>query len=162
MAISILLAPQFASGSFAADGRENPFTPPTSAEQEQARQDERIRRVLLESTADIEAKVMQGVSSSIAASEIRMKRRFDEISTQNPAGQQQAGGLPGVPTAPGGLPRNGGGPVVAGKDGKKPGDDKDAAKFISCVNGKALYRDKDNTLFQVSGAGANGVDPCSR
>jgi hypothetical protein len=159
MAISILLAPQFASGSFA-EGRDNPFAPPSSAEQEQARQDERIRKVLIDATPDIEAKLMQGVSSSIAASEVRMKKRLDEMSTQNPAGGAQAGGLPGVPTAPGG-PKNGAAPAVTGKDGKKT-DDKDAAKFISCVNGKALYRDKDNTLFQVSGAGANGVDPCSR
>lgn len=157
-AVSILLAPQFASVAFA-DGRENPFTPPTSAEQEQARQDERIRRVLIESSSDIEAKVMQSVSSSIAAAEIRMKRRLDEVAVQKPA--ENALPVPGKD-----APKNGSGSgTVAspkGKDGKKDADDKNTAKFISCVNGKALYRDKDNTLFQISGAGPNGVDPCSR
>lgn len=161
LTISILLAPQFASGAHSA-GRENPFNPPTSEEQERAKQDERIRQVLIDATPEIEAKLMQSVASSLAAVEVRIKRRIDEISVNKPADA----GLSGIPSRA--MPGNAGGPasvanVKDGKGGVKTADnEREIAKFISCVNGKALYRDKDNTLFQVSGVGANGIDPCSR
>lgn len=155
LAISFLIAPHFAGAAFA-DGRDNPFVPPNSAEQEQARQDERIRKIIMDTTPEIEARVMKNLISSIESVETKITKRIEEVSAQKPS----ANGGPSSPGSPGSAAV--GAPTSTSKDGKKPGDDKDAAKFISCVNGKALYRDKDNTLFQVSGVGANGVDPCSR
>jgi len=155
LALSFLLVPHFAGGAFA-DGRENPFVSPNSAEQEQAKQDERIRKIIMDATPEIEARVMKNVTSSIESVETKVNKRFEEVSAQ----KSSTNGAPVPPGLPGGVIP--GAPTNTGKDSKKPGDDKDAPKFISCVNGKALYRDKDNTLFQVSGVGANGVDPCSR
>lgn len=152
-----------ATASMAAEGRDNPFTvPPTKAE-EQARQDDRTRRIVRELSTEIQAKVMQEVQAAQALSEADMKRRIDEAAAKFAATPAATAPTPqGAPTTPvaNGAPVQG---QKGGQQNTKPGDAAgDGSKFISCVNGKALYRDKDNTLFQVSGIGPSGVDRCAR
>jgi|HigsolmetaGSP11D_1036233.scaffolds.fasta_scaffold00947_17 hypothetical protein len=150
MAVAVML-PLSLAGQAAAQERLNPFAPPTAAEEEQARQDERFRRLFREMSAEIEARVMQSVSSAQAAAEVRLRRQIEEIR------QSQGDPIPGVVTVQ---------TASRGQQGKgQPGgsaDPLEGAKFISCVNGKALYRDKDNALFQVSGNGLPGSDRCAR
>lgn len=157
MGLAIAAAALFAAGAAMAqekdkdkeaEGRTNPFVPPLSAAQEQARQDERMRNIVWQLQPEIKSMIMQDVTASQAALEIKMRRRIDTaVASAAPAAA--AGGTPGIL---GGLA------AAAAPAPKVP----DGATFISCINGKALYRDKDSTLFQVAGDGVQGSDRCAK
>lgn len=112
---------------------------------------------------------MQDVTATLSQAETELRRQIGEVSAAvaaRPAPSAepaQAGAT--TPTQPGPAGAPSPGPGQRGQP-KKPGadgdDTDDGSRFISCVNGKALYRDKDNTLFQVSGIGPSGVDRCAR
>jgi len=142
-----------------AEGRDNPFAPPSTKAEEQARQEERVRQIIREMVPEVESRVMRNVAQTQAESEVRLRRRLDEISTRVPDAGQAGQAAPGAPgaSAPRGAP--GGQPTPPPAPTTLP----EGAKFISCVNGKALYRDKDNALFQVSpGSGIEGANRCAR
>lgn len=139
------------------DRRENPFVPPPTEAEEQARMDERMRNIVWQLQPEIKSLIMQDVTAAQASLEIKMRRRIDtEI-------QKAMEGLKAAPSVEGSAEGILGGLVAAGA-GAAAGDTPtvpEGAKFISCVNGKALYRDKDNTLFQVAGNGVPGSDRCA-
>lgn len=132
-----------------AQDRSNPFVAPPTEAEEQARQDERMRKIVWELQPELKSLIMLDVNSSQASLEIKMRRRIDaaikevsaDIAKQVPA--LTAGGennpADSSPVA-NNIPEN--------------------SKFISCVNGKALYRDSNNTLFQVAESG-NGIKHCT-
>ena len=130
------------------DERSNPFAPPPSAAEEQARQDERMRNIVWQLQPELKSMVMQDVTASQAALEIKMRRRID-TAIANASVQAPAAGGTGL---------LGSIASAAAPEPKVP----EGATFISCVNGKALYRDKDNTLFQVAGDGVPGSDRCAK
>lgn len=132
------------------DERANPFVAPPSAAEEQARQDERMRNIVWQLQPELKSLIMQDVTASQAALEIKMRRRIDtaiEQATEQWAASGAGAGVLGSDAA-----------AAAPAEAKVP----EGATFISCVNGKALYRDKDNTLFQVAGDGVSGSDRCAK
>lgn len=132
-----------------AQERSNPFVAPPTEAEEQARQDERMRNIVWELQPELKSLIMQDVNSSQASLEIKMRRRIDaavkelssDIAKQVPV------------AAAGGEQDDSNSSPVAGNIPEN-------SKFISCVNGKALYRDSNNTLFQVAESGS-GVKHCS-
>lgn len=132
--------------------RANPFTPPPSAAEEQARQDERTRNIVWQLQPEIKSMIMQDVTASQAALEIKIRRRIDTAIEEavKAAPASAAAGSPGLLG------------TLASATAPNPNKVPEGAKFISCVNGKALYRDKDNTLFQVAGDGVPGSDRCAK
>ena len=133
--------------------RPNPFTPPPSADEEQARQDERMRNIVWQLQPEIKSMIMQDVTASQAALEIKIRRRIDSaIAEASLKAPEPAAGA----AAPGVLG------TIAAAANPEANKVPEGAKFISCVNGKALYRDKDNTLFQVAGDGVPGSDRCAK
>ncbi|NTF17580.1 hypothetical protein G6L37_04155 [Agrobacterium rubi] len=150
--IGVLLALSALHGvpAFAQD-RPNPFVKPPTAAEEQARQDERTRNIIREMQPEIKAGIMQDVKASQAALEIDLRRRIDTVAA--------AAAAPRVEK-----------PIIAGDapiaDTKKPEEKAapeklpEGAKFLSCVNGKAFYRAKDNSFFQVQG-NVEGVYNCA-
>lgn len=129
-------------GSALAQERANPFVKPLTAAEEQARQDERTRNIIREMQPEIKAGIIQDVKASQSAMEIDLRRRIDTVAA--------AAAAPRVEK-----------PVIAGDapiaETKKPEEKAAAEKlpegasFLSCVNGKALYRAKDKSFFQVQG-----------
>lgn len=116
--------------------RGNPFEAPSNYAEEQARLDERTRVIFRQMEPDLKNDIMKRVNESQAALEIKLRKRIDLI-TQNL-------GAAAATTA-----------QAATADAKKADEAKkpaipDGAIFISCINKKALYRDKNNTLFQVA------------
>lgn len=132
--------------------RSNPFVAPPSADEERARQDERMRNIVWQLQPELKSMIMQDVTASQAALEIKIRRRIDtaiaDAALQAPA--------PAAGSSPGLLGN------LAAAAGAEPSKVPEGAKFISCVNGKALYRDKDNSLFQVAGDGVPGSDRCAK
>ncbi|WP_315922704.1 hypothetical protein [Mesorhizobium sp. SP-1A] len=132
-----------------AQDRSNPFVAPPTEAEEQARQDERMRNIVWELQPELKSLIMQDVSAAQASLEIKMRRRIDaaikevsaDVAKQVPAPSAggENGGSENSPVASN-IPEN--------------------SKFISCVNGKALYRDSNNTLFQVAESG-DGIKHCS-
>jgi len=152
LAVLGLAATGIAEGASAqVSGRDNPFAAPPTSLEEQMRQEDRIRQIIRDMIPEIERKLMEKVTSAQVAAEVRLRKRIDEVA--NGQGAKPGTGRPGGPSKPGqpSTARNG-----------ADGNEADGAKFISCVNGKALYRDKDNALFQVAGSGVSGVDRCAR
>ena len=133
-----------------AQERVNPFIAPTTEAEEQARQDERMRNIVWELQPELKSLIMQDVAAAQTSLEIKMRRRIDlaikevsaDVARQVPAPTSSAGGDDGSEKSPvaSNIPEN--------------------SKFISCVNGKALYRDSDNNLFQVAESG-DGIKRCS-
>jgi hypothetical protein len=152
--IGVLLAlSALQGGSALAQDRPNPFVKPPTAAEEQARQDERTRNIIREMQPEIKAGIMQDVKASQSALEIDLRRRIDTVAAAAAAAPRAEK------------------PAIAGDapiaDTKKP-DAKAApeklpegAVFISCVNGKALYRAKDKSIFQVQGDNVEGGTSCS-
>lgn len=148
----LLVLSALQGGTALAQERTNPFAkPPTSAE-EQARQDERTRNIIREMQPEVKAGIMQDVKASQSALEIDLRRRIDTVSAAAAA------------------PRNDK-PVIGGDapiaETKKPEENApekvpEGATFISCVNGKALYRAKDKSFFQVQGTNVEGGYNCSK
>lgn len=145
-ALSVVVGAHYAN----AQERVNPFVAPPTEAEEQARQDERMRNIVWELQPELKSLIMQDVAAAQASLEIKMRRRIDlaikevssDIARQVPAPSSTAGGEEGSTSSPvaSNIPEN--------------------SKFISCVNGKALYRDSDNNLFQVAESG-DGIKRCS-
>ena len=132
------------------ESRDNPFVPPPSEQELQARMDERMRNIILEVQPEIRANIMQDVHAAQATLEIRLRRRIDEAvrtaAPPVPVAASQPSLIDGIVEA-------------VTPESKVP----EGATFISCVNGKALYRDdREHVLFQVEGDGAQGSDRCAR
>lgn len=149
--IGMLALVALASHPSLAQERTNPFVKPPTAAEEQARQDERTRNIIREMQPEIKAGIMQDVKAADASLEINLRRRIDALAEARPAP---------VPSATIG----GDAPITEKKAEEKTAPVKipEGAEFISCVNGKALYRDKDKSLFQVQGDGIQGSDRCAR
>lgn len=125
------------------DTRPNPFKAPPSEQERQLVQDERTRNMVREMQGEIVEKVSAKFERKIDTIEDTLKRRVDDAikSASIPqAGTKQGtvGGAQGIGT---GTEKEAGKTVVP-----------EGATFISCVNKKALYRDKDNVLFQDDSA----------
>jgi hypothetical protein len=149
--LGIISAATFMVGLYdaCAQDRSNPFiAPPTEAE-EQARQDERMRKIVWELQPELKSLIMLDVNSSQASLEIKMRRRIDAAIKEVSADIAKQ-----VPVSSAGGENN------ASDGSSVPSNIPENSKFISCVNGKALYRDSNNTLFQVAESG-NGIKHCT-
>lgn len=133
-----------------AQERSNPFVKPPTAAEEQARLDERTRNIIREMQPEIKAGIMQDVKAADASLEINLRRRVDALAEARP--------MPSSTAISGDAPISTKKPDENAAPVKVP----EGAEFISCVNGKALYRDKDKTLFQVQGDGVKGSDRCAK
>ncbi len=126
-----------------ADTRPNPFKAPPSEQERQLVQDERTRNIVRGMQGEIVDKVSAKFDRKIDTMEDTLKRRIDDAVKaaaipQPGAAQGTVAGAKGIGT------------------GTETGAEKSAvpegATFISCVNKKALYRDKDNALFKDDSA----------
>lgn len=133
-----------------AQDRTNPFTPPTSEQEKQALMDERVRNIVWELQPDLKALIMQDVHAAQASMEMKMRRYVASSIDDLDRGVNQQS--PTLNVAGGGDGESADGVVVDNSVLEN-------STFISCVNGKALYRDSKNTLFQVANSG-NGNQPC--
>jgi deferrochelatase/peroxidase EfeB len=147
--IGMLALTAFCSHPSQAQERTNPFVRPPTAAEEQARQDERTRNIIREMQPEIKAGIMQDVKAADASLEINLRKRIDTLAEARPATPQAT--------------ISGDAPIADKKPDEKTAPVKipEGSEFISCVNGKALYRDKDKTLFQVQGNGVTGSDRCA-
>lgn len=152
--IGVLMALSALHGTAAtAQERVNPFVKPPTAAEEQARQDERSRNIIREMQPELKAGIMQDVKASQSALEIDLRRRIDTVAAVAAS-----------------APKNDK-PIIAGDApiGEKKPDEKAAPEkvpegsvFISCVNGKALYRATDKSYFQVQGDNVEGGYKCAK
>lgn len=152
--IGVLIALSALQGVVAtAQERVNPFVKPPTAAEEQARQDERSRNIIREMQPELKAGIMQDVKASQSALEIDLRRRIDTVAAV-------AASAPKIDK-----------PVIAGDApiGEKKPDEKatpekvpEGSVFISCVNGKALYRATDKSYFQVQGDNVEGGYKCAK
>jgi hypothetical protein len=153
--IGVLIALSALHGGAAlAQERVNPFAKPPTAAEEQARQDERTRNIIREMQPELKAGVMQDVKASQSALEIDLRRRIDTVAAVAASAPKAE-----KPTIAGDAPIG---------DNKKP-EEKSAPEkipegstFISCVNGKALYRATDKSIFQVQGDNVEGSYRCAK
>lgn len=142
--IGVLLALSALQGGTAlAQDRPNPFVKPPTAAEEQARQDERSRNIIREMQPEIKAGIMQDVKASQSALEIDLRRRIDTVAAAAAAAPKAE-----KPVITGDAPI-----AETKKSEEKAAPEKlpEGASFLSCVNGKALYRAKDKSFFQVQG-----------
>jgi gamma-glutamyl:cysteine ligase YbdK (ATP-grasp superfamily) len=125
-----------------ADTRPNPFKAPPSEQERQLVQDERTRNVVRGMQGEIVDKVSAKFERKIDSIEDTLKRRIDDAvktaAIPQPGTQSTVEGAQGI-----GSDTNTGAEKSVVPDG---------ATFISCVNKKALYRDKDNALFKDDSA----------
>jgi hypothetical protein len=116
-----------------ADFRPNPFRPPPSEQEKQLIQDERTRNIVRGMQSEIVDKVAVKFERKIDTMEQSLKQKVDEAvrsATSNLAPATKTGEPNSKET------ENAKSLVPEG------------AAFVACVNKKALYRDKDNTLIQ--------------
>lgn len=148
----IVLATFAGMNTATADERDNPFVPPTPAEEQRAIEDERVRNLIIEMQPELKKLIMQEVAASQSTLEVKLRRRIErlakDMSTQAPRAASVSSGDAATTSAGAGS---------AATASEIP----EGSTFISCVNGKALYRDADNTLFQVLGNGIPGSDRCA-
>jgi hypothetical protein len=116
-----------------ADFRPNPFRPPPSEQEKQLIQDERTRNIVRGMQSEIVDKVAVKFERKIDTMEQSLKQKVDEAvrsATSNLAPATKTGepNSKETETAKSLVP--------------------EGAAFVACVNKKALYRDKDNTLIQ--------------
>lgn len=128
-----------------ADFRPNPFTPPASEQEKQLVQDERTRNIVRGMQSEIVDKVAIRFERKIDTMEQSLKQKVDEAvksATSNLAPSDA---------------------VVGDQNSKETETAKslvpEGATFVACVNKKALYRDKDNTLIQDASDGNRCVAP---
>ncbi len=145
------VAPASAQDGRALDARENPFLPTTTEEEDRRiAERERMRQVFREMLPEVKSIVQVEVSALRQQVNDDARKAAVEAVKSDPTLQAvQSGALqasafaarPGAPAAPA-APA-----PAAVRDGfrqKLP----DGAKFLVCVQNKALYRDaKDNTRF---------------
>lgn len=118
-----------------ADSRPNPFRPPPSEQEKQLIQDERTRNIVRGMQSEIVNKVAVKFERKIDTMEQSLKQKVDE------AVKSATSDL--TPTAP----------AKANEQNSKETETTkslvpEGATFVACINKKALYRDKDNSLIQ--------------
>jgi hypothetical protein len=125
-----------------ADTRPNPFKAPPSEQERQLVQDERTRNIVRGMQGEIVDKVSAKFDRKIDSMEDTLKRRIDDAvktaAIPQAGTQGTVGGAQGIGSG-------------AGPEAEKSAVP-EGATFISCVNKKALYRDKDNALFKDDSA----------
>lgn len=117
-----------------ADFRPNPFRPPSSEQEKQLVQDERTRNIVRGMQSEIVDKVAIKFERKIDTMEQSLKQKVDEAVRSATSNLAPA-------TAKAGDPNN---KETETAKSLVP----EGATFVACVNKKALYRDKDNTLIQ--------------
>lgn len=143
--------------SAVADERSNPFIAPPSNAEEQARQDQRMRNIVWELHPEMKSMIMQDVMASVASLEIKMRRQID--SSISAASEEMAAKFVAAP-----FGSEASSPDAIAESGTSQHNLTEMlaeSKFIACVNGKALYRDQNNTIFQVAENSESGVNRCS-
>lgn len=132
-----------ASQAYSDDTRPNPFKAPPTAQEQQLIQDERTRNVVRSMQGDIADRVALRFERKIDSMEQGLKQKVDEAvkGAQIEAANASSNSTDTTKTASANslLP--------------------EGATFIACVNKKALYRDKDNSLFQDSSDKNRCVNP---
>lgn len=154
-AIPQVAPPAFAQDGRALDARENPFLPTTTEEEDRRiAERERMRQVFREMLPEVKSIVQVEISSlkqqvnddarKAAVEAVKSDPTLQAVQSGAFQASAMAGRNPGSPAAPGAPAAPA---AVAVRDGfrsKLP----DGAKFLVCVQNKALYRDaKDNTRF---------------
>ena len=110
------------------DSRENPFLTSTTSEEDRRLADrERMRSVVREMFPEMRSMMQPDIASLRQQITDDTKKQVSEALAKVPAP------VPNSPNAPASPPQSGTAPKAA----KLP----EKAKFIGCVNGKALYRD---------------------
>lgn len=153
-AASQAVAPAFAQDGRALDARENPFLPTTTEEEDRRiAERERMRQVFREMLPEVKSIVQVEVSALRQQVNDDARKAAVEAVKSDPTLQAvQSGALqasafaarPGGPAGPGAPAAPAPAAVRDGFRQKLP----DGAKFLVCVQNKALYRDaKDNTRF---------------
>lgn len=116
------------------DFRPNPFRPPPSEQEQQLIQDERTRNIVRSMQSEIVDKVAIKFERKIDTMEQSLKQKVDD------AVKSATSNLATAETKPGEATNK---ETETAKSLVPEG-----AAFVACVNKKALYRDKDNTLIQ--------------
>lgn len=127
-----------------ADFRPNPFRPPPSEQEKQLIQDERTRNIVRGMQSEIVDKVSVRFERKIDTLEQSLKQKIDETvksATGNVAAANQDSSNPNNKTS--------------NADSSIP----EGASFVACVKKKALYRDKENTLYTDSSEGNRCAAP---
>ncbi len=159
-------APAWAQDGRALDARENPFLPTTTEEEDRRiAERERMRQVFREMLPEVKSIVQVEVNGLRQQVNDDAKKSALEALKADPtlqavqSGAYQASAM-GVAGAAGAKPGEAPVSTVADRDGhrsKLP----DGAKFLVCVQNKALYRDaKDGTRFFYD-APRGTSSPCS-
>lgn len=138
-----------------ADSRDNPFLPsPTDEEDKRIAERERMRQVAREMFPEIKALIQEQVSAARQQSQEELRKAIAEVPRPEPAaqtvnvGQAQAGAL-AVPGA-GALVGTSAAAPAEFRGARVRASLPDGAKFVACVNEKALYKDgKDGTRFYL-------------
>lgn len=142
-----------------AEGRDNPFKrPPTEAERQAAR-DARTREIVTDMIPAIERVVMRQVERKVSESEVRNKRRTDEINATLRSIQSSIDEIKENGVAVASTPGTGGTEQTETSESPKS-KIPEGATFISCVNGKALYRASD-TLITIDASEAPASSGCA-
>lgn len=129
-----------------ADGRANPFAkPPTEAERKAA-EEERIREIVIDMTPVVERTVMRQVQRTLSDSEARTKRRTDEVGATLEAVQSSIEEIKKNGVAVAKVDGDGTAPEAEAPEETNNSKLPEGATFISCINGKALYRASDKLI----------------
>lgn len=132
-----------ASASFAQE-RSNPFTAPPSAAEEEARMDERMRGIVLGMQPEMRDMIMKDVTAAQTSLEIKMRRHVDAVVTAEMAKFKTV-----LDEASATKAAAGDGKAADGEAGAAATASSipEGSKLVSCVDGKALYSDKDGNIF---------------
>jgi hypothetical protein len=117
-----------------ADFRPNPFRQPPSEQEKQLIQDERTRNIVRGMQSEIVDKVAIKFERKIDTMEQSLKQKVDEAVKSATSGMATTAVKAGDPNIK---------ETEATKSLVPEG-----ATFVACINKKALYRDKDNSLIQ--------------
>jgi hypothetical protein len=122
---------------------QNPFLPPPTAAEIQAQQDAHVR--------DIVRQMMPEIDTRIVAQMERERGEIDKSVDQKIADKlkEQPVGAPAAPGAPGAAAAASPGPALP-----------EGAKFVACVNGKALYSGENGVSWFAPKAASASNDPC--
>lgn len=145
VAITIASTTLFSSSEMSA-ARDNPFTTPLTADEKEAIEIEKIKKVVLNESHGLREIIENDARAKITSLEFKLRdqmtaleKKVDEFSTRLPA-------------------------TTSGESNAATNDDSitESATFISCINGKALYRDSNQTLFQMAKGSEQSKKHCGK
>lgn len=154
--------------------RENPFVKPTSPEEERVRIEEKLKSVVRVMIPEMESTVMRNVAANQAQMEIRVNKNIGDkidVVSKNLEDKISKAIEENNVTLMSNLPKSGG--VIGGDINSKmaPQDQMtktnpnipEGSEFIGCVNGKALYHDKNGYKFKIDSSKTEegSIDPCA-